>query len=180
MPPEPSATVLALSAISMVPLDAAVAVIVPLPSFNIQYWIGQRPVSHATVIDDGETSLPFKMSGVGIRVRRTAAIRDAYDIAGIGRLLARRPVSRIRFTADAAAIFVSALIRPVRLLIGVVRLWFEDFDVAVTGFVQSLILIPDTGCAIVADLTRREEMSCFSCERSPIHARDGMFFKQSQ
>ncbi len=97
MPPEPSATVLALSAISMVPLDAAVAVIVPLPSFNIQYWIGQRPVSHATVIDDGETSLPFKMSGVGIRVRRTAAIRDAYDIAGIGRLLARRPVSRIRY-----------------------------------------------------------------------------------
>ena len=109
------------------------------------------------------------MNGVGIRVRRTAAIRDAYDIAGIGRLLARRPVSRIRyvevetgcFTADAAAIFVSALIRPVRLLIGAVRLWFEDFDVAVTGFVQSLILIPDTGCAIVAGLTRREEMSCF-------------------
>ena len=42
-----------------------------------------------------------------------------------------------------------------------VRLWFEDFDIAVTGFVQSLILIPDTGCAIVAGLTRREEMSCF-------------------
>ena len=57
-----------------------------------------------------------------------------------------------------------------------VRLWFEgDFDVAVTGFVQSLILIPDTGCAIVAGLTRREEMSCFSCERSPIHARWHVF-----
>ena len=60
-----------------------------------------------------------------------------------------------------------------------VRLWFEDFDVAVTGFVQSLILIPDTGCAIVAGLTRREEMSCFSCERSPIHARWHVFQAKS-
>ena len=60
-----------------------------------------------------------------------------------------------------------------------VRLWFEDFDVAVTGFAQSLILISDTGCTIVADLTRREEMSCFSCGRS-LFTRDGMFFKQSQ
>lgn len=60
-----------------------------------------------------------------------------------------------------------------------VRLWFEDFDVAVTGFVQSLILIPDTGCAIVAGLTRREKCLVFLVS-AHLFTRDGMFFKQSQ